>query len=694
MNMSRQADFHKKAKHEANQIALDRLHEKYEQARNMQGSRLMYTLRKAAKSLQACPKPITTLKEAKALHGVGDSLARLILPNITESISLSRQSSIASSASVGKDRDSSSFHESARNKQLRCKTLIGKELCDDKNVINIISEKNKAYQASVEDSESLVLPSKDWKVILIVDGREHGWEKVLARLQMSGIPSEKRNLPIGDMAWIGRSGSVEIMLGTIVERKEVNDLASSLFGTRYKEQRLRLQNCGIPQLFLLVEGDTKEVTNCSQEQLNMAMMETRVHLNFQVVQTRHLDDTVRFLKSVHRRILQRSFPLSFLGDNSPSLPSFSSPTVNQRKKRRRSLQKPAKNEKRSFHEMVFDQVPVTPFKSPRFITYHELKCKVEKDREEGTKTIGAIFCSMLKQIHKISNSTIPPIYQAYPTPNKFFEALEGMNISEGKNLLSQLAPGTQKLGEQKCLELYHTFTALAQGEKAIANLSLQNPPHDTLLSKISEVSHISNLNPHLNSEPDTHESSSSDENSQNALLQQVRKKLSPNKTEQDHSLVSSNFLSIDLDKKTDDTSRESPKTVPCAYLDTIHTFKDKNSRESIDSLDLDSAFVFPKKPYLGKSRIDLSPSSDEEDSIDMMWNPKNKNFVPWKSSLDISHQKLTPPSCQSPTTHTQHIQTTSKTLIPSKRKQNLKEITNQFLPARATVIKEVIELLD
>ncbi|KAI2505280.1 resolution of meiotic recombination intermediate [Fragilaria crotonensis] len=422
----------RKAVHPANQEGLDRLYDKCEQASTAQSSKFVFAVRKAAKALQACPTAVTTMKEAKALRGVGDSLARIIVPKPTEmNIALSRASSVATTASTTANDAESSTTTTAKTKNLKPRN---KALSDGKMDAPKPSEKLKAYQNAVKESESLILPSGDWRVVLIVDGREHGWEKVLADLQMSGIPSEKRNLPIGDMAWIARSGTLEIMLGTIVERKEVNDLASSLFGTRYKEQRLRLQHCGLPQVILLVEGDTKEVSNCSHESLHMAMMETRVQLDFQVVRTRHLEETVRFLKSVHRRILQRAFPSAF----SDGVTSSSS-----------------------------------------FITYNELKCKVEKDREEGTKTIGGIFCRMLKQIPRISNSTVPPLVHAYPTPDALFRALDGLNVSDGKNLLADLETGTQRVGELRALEVYYTF--MAGGDDSVITGS---PPRATLTENL------------------------------------------------------------------------------------------------------------------------------------------------------------------------------------------------------------------
>lgn len=484
----------KKAKHEANQESLDRMWEKHEQVSKQPNSKFVYTISKAIKSLQACPVAITTTKEAKALRGVGDSIARMIIKkqptsDKKEAPSLSRSSSIASTATASVATEAKSLDSDPAVKGLlKRKDPPPPPPPDGKIEVPKLSEKKKAYDKAVKVSEGLDVPKGGWKVVLVVDGREHGWEKVLAKLQMSGVPSEKRHLPIGDMAWIAKSGDTEVMLGTIVERKAVADLASSLYGTRYNEQRLRLQNCGLPQVFLLVEGDTRDVSNCPHDTLHMAMMETRVQLGFQVVQTRHLEDSIRFLKTVHRRILQRAFPGAFGSDTiGSSLPSFASPNANRRR-RRKSIKKRDETDRRSLDEMVFDIPPEPALGAVRFITYHELKCKIELDREEGTKTIRAIFCGMLKQIPKVSNSTVPPLVHAFRTPNALFRALDGLSEEEGKNLLADLETGTKRVGDQKALEVYHTF--MVGGDDDIA--APEQPPLSqsvpVILSTIDEAS--------------------------------------------------------------------------------------------------------------------------------------------------------------------------------------------------------------
>ena len=292
------------------------------------------------------------------------------------------------------------------------------------------------------------------------------------------------------MTWIARSehDQVEIMCGTIVERKESADLVSSLFGTRYLEQRLRLQNCGLPQLLFLVEGDLTRNSNCPMETLHMAMMETRA-LGFHAIHTNHLQDTVRHLKGLHRRIVQRTFPQAF----SSELPTFSNSPLIESRGRNRRRRRPT-----SLLEMVFDGPPVPPLDSQRFMTYGELKAKVEMDREAGTKTMGAIYMAMcklckpmsisivslpffdiqvlffffwipfwlggciytVKQVSTLSHKKCEAIASNYPTIHSLMTAFTEIfnsstsSSSQPQTLVRDIPCGSQKVGPKAANELY------------------------------------------------------------------------------------------------------------------------------------------------------------------------------------------------------------------------------------------------
>ncbi|KAL3938387.1 MAG: hypothetical protein SGBAC_006688, partial [Bacillariaceae sp.] len=379
----------KKAKNPQNQESLDKLLEVYEKASANPNSNYVFTLRRAMKSLQQCPTAVTTQKEACALKYVGPSIAKIICPVFLPSpTAASTFMSISNDDNNHNNNNNNNNHNNNNNKNRNSRKRSRATTTANNTDHQGLTKKEKIYQQERLAAESLDLSTcGPWKVILIIDGREHRSQHVVSKCKQSGIPCEERTLPIGDMAWIAQSQdritgrTMEVLCGTVIERKESSDLAASLFGTRYLEQRMRLKSCGVPQLLLLVEGSLAININCPQETLKMAIMETRC-LGFHVLQTENLQDTVRKLKGLHRRVLQRTFPEAF-----SQLPTYTrSPTgtFGLHRKRRPS----------SLLEMTFDTTPKPALGAKRFITYTELKAKVELDRETGTKTVGAIYMAM------------------------------------------------------------------------------------------------------------------------------------------------------------------------------------------------------------------------------------------------------------------------------------------------------------
>ncbi|XP_020274392.1 crossover junction endonuclease MUS81 isoform X2 [Asparagus officinalis] len=121
----------------------------------------------------------------------------------------------------------------------------------------------------VKDANILAMPPRSfgenfeetYDVILILDDRENFGSR--SRKVVDNIRSqfkvfvEIRRLPVGDGIWIVRhkQSNKEYVLDFIVERKKVDDLCSSIRDNRYRDQKLRLQRCGLQKLIYLVEGD-------------------------------------------------------------------------------------------------------------------------------------------------------------------------------------------------------------------------------------------------------------------------------------------------------------------------------------------------------------------------------------------------------------------------------------------------------
>jgi ERCC4-type nuclease len=476
-----------KARNAANQEAMDRLTNLAEQQAShyrTTNSNFILTLQRAMKSLQSCEHAITTVQEAMDLKYVGERLARVIVPNPPRGATAPRtvpvRARTISQAATSTTTTTTTINRTNRTALKSVPSVVARTAS---------SAKEQAYLKAKHHAEQLCLPTGPWKVILLVDVREHRSQMVVAKCQQSGIPCEERSLPIGDMAWIAQCGDLEVLVGTILERKQVDDLAGSIYGTRFQEQRLRLCHCGLPQILYLVEGDLTSVANCPAETLRMAMMETRVQLGFGIIHTKHLDHTVQTLKGLHRRIIQRTFP-----DKLNELPTFAgrdSGGDGGKSGRNKNQRRPS-----SLLEMVFDEPPVPPFGEQRFMTYPELKTKIERDREAGTRTVGAIFGAMLKQVTSLSQKKCEGIASIYPTMNRLMEAYEKITEAsiassttatlEKPNLpllVKDVSTGTQRVGPKSASELDVVCCMNADGtlRSLKSGAVVQHPEPGTLL---------------------------------------------------------------------------------------------------------------------------------------------------------------------------------------------------------------------
>ncbi|OEU14539.1 hypothetical protein FRACYDRAFT_241086 [Fragilariopsis cylindrus CCMP1102] len=561
-----------KAKHIANQAGLNRLQELLVKAASNpnNGQNYAITIKRALKSLQECKEPILTQKDAVKLKFVGPAMAKKICPQST-GVNTVNNTTTTTANDVDDDDDNNNAkkkkaipkskknnnsnnneddayksttatatsimegiqqqqQQQQRSVPLVCprpaSSVISSSMARSPSLSSSMSfgeigptAKQSAYASAKAEAERLVLPSRGpWKIILLIDGREHKSKQVVSSCKQVGIPCEERHLAIGDMAWIARCvlpkdnssnnqqqqqqqqqqqstatattskkkrkkkdadddehRIIEILVGTIIERKDVADLASSLYGTRYAEQRLRLSQCGLPQVLFLVEGDLHSCSNCPAETLQMAMMETRVNLGFQIVQTKHLTDTVSVLKTLHSRIVQRTFPEAFgkTSKNSMALPTFGG---GNRRDRGRGDRRAS-----SLLEMSFDTPPVPPFGTKRFITYPELKAKVEIDRERGTRSIRAITLAMLKQIPTLSHKKCTAMSNAYPTMNSLLDSLSYHNDGDPKTLIRNIEiENGRTIGPNSASEVYTACCTLEDGSTVASHgvgvPSSANPP--------------------------------------------------------------------------------------------------------------------------------------------------------------------------------------------------------------------------
>ncbi|XP_073114010.1 crossover junction endonuclease MUS81 isoform X2 [Elaeis guineensis] len=179
-----------------------------------------------------------------------------------------------------------------------------------------------------------------YDVILILDDRENFGSrsrKVVDNIRSQfSILVEVRRLPVGDGIWIvrHRQSNNEYVLDFVVERKKVDDLCSSIKDNRYRDQKLRLQRCGLRKLIYLVEGDPNSLE--ASESIKTACFTTEILEGFDVQRTSGFVDTVKKYGYLTKSISQYC-SMHFSSENTKN--SRVCPSYNEFVKRCQDLEK-------------------------------------------------------------------------------------------------------------------------------------------------------------------------------------------------------------------------------------------------------------------------------------------------------------------------------------------------------------------
>lgn len=220
-------------------------------------------------------------------------------------------------------------------------------------------QKAEEEESSTSSSQSSAIDFQmaDFDIVLLVDTREStsGVDSsikktsLMANLtQQLSVPVEMRALPAGDFAWIARerptsNGKVtssqvkkldlsnsqsstvpahfsavkngnhittsrmrrELMLDYVVERKRVDDLASSIADGRFLEQKHRLKSSGIRKPIYLVESLTKGDYKVPYRNLLLAVHNSQVIDGFNVKYTKDHSETISYLIIMTKSLIKK-----------------------------------------------------------------------------------------------------------------------------------------------------------------------------------------------------------------------------------------------------------------------------------------------------------------------------------------------------------------------------------------------------
>lgn len=91
----------------------------------------------------------------------------------------------------------------------------------------------------------------------------------------------------------------------VVERKKADDLISSIFDGRYKEQKYRLKNSGFENIFYLFEGHLTGSFAKNEREVHSALLNTRIRDGFKVIEVNNITESVKFLHFLTKAIRKK-----------------------------------------------------------------------------------------------------------------------------------------------------------------------------------------------------------------------------------------------------------------------------------------------------------------------------------------------------------------------------------------------------
>ncbi|KAL1398780.1 hypothetical protein pipiens_008691 [Culex pipiens pipiens] len=283
---------------------------------------------------------------------------------------------------------------------------------------------------SSEPAEQVV-NIRDPKVILLVDTAEtigkskSNLDRTLKALQQNHVEHEVRRLSVGDFLWIVRDDTgAEFILPYVVERKRMDDLASSIKDGRFHEQKFRLKQCGLANVIYLIEhlGNNRQV-GVPASTLSQAALNTFVQ-----------DFTVKYTENHLHTVLYLATMTGLLGKN-------------VKNKTFQNIANQLGEATKDFN-LSHSTIPLIAFE-----TFNKQSSKTR------ACTVKEIFMKQLLQVKLLTIEKVNAIVERYPTPRKLFLAFERCTSEAEKERLLNLpyGPAKRNIGLKLSKIVYQLF---------------------------------------------------------------------------------------------------------------------------------------------------------------------------------------------------------------------------------------------
>ena len=294
-----------------------------------------------------------------------------------------------------------------------------------------------------------ILPPESYTIHMVVDHREvrsrtstfmdARQQRITfeGALTQRGVPCELRALELGDILWVARPKRdlppdkkkawtyvQEVVLDTVVERKRLDDLASSIFDGRWHDQKQRLRHAGIGQVIYLIEDiDVPHLMQRHGAQIQTALSSTQVIDGFFVHRTANNQGTVDFLVTLHEAVMDmyKDTPLYVLREETIAREHY------DQQQRTMRAEHPGIRFHTSFH------------------TYQQLHAKTST-----ASTIEATWIRMLLCARGVSADKAQEIVRHFPTPQHLLRAYSRCPSQlDAQRLLSTTIDATTRLTRRR-----------------------------------------------------------------------------------------------------------------------------------------------------------------------------------------------------------------------------------------------------
>lgn len=385
------------------------------------GSKSQYKLKEALEALKMYPLPLASGRECAILRGFGSTLCNLIDEEMKKQQSQAQTISLNSSLYKKDIQQVVEVHKKSKKKPV--------EEPKEKPV-KLTKKQLKAMKEEEERIKQVTMSPNAFNIILLVDIQETSGknkktlDQTRGYLDSLGVNYEVRRLTVGDFLWIARDqGGNELVLPYIVERKRMDDLASSIRDGRFHEQKHRLKQSGIQNIIYLIEnyGDNEHL-GLPLDNLKQALINTLIHDNFFIQHTENHHSSMVYLHGITQMLI------------------------------------------RLYKDKVLiscdkgDIKPIQPYQ--RMVGLLKFKALYEDSARNAQLTIREVFVQQLLQLHSLSLEKCLAIVEVFPTPRCLLDAYGSCESEkEARNLLKNIRCGQleRPLGEKISQTLYDFY---------------------------------------------------------------------------------------------------------------------------------------------------------------------------------------------------------------------------------------------